>query len=133
MASTVFLLNLLLVCFLSWSEFSFSVSCLLSALTCLSFSCVLSAYAFTDKILAYLNCQKPFYNKYNNNNDNIITVINIVIIIVTTIIIIIIIIREMCSAYCKKRTQEIIVNMHVFVRNASWSGRCFMFYIVEDI
>ena len=64
----------------------------------------------------------------------IITVIKIVIIIVTTIIIIIIIIiREMCSAYCKKNPQEIIVNMHVFVRNASWSGRCFMFYIVEDI
>ena len=48
----------------------FSVSFLLSASTCLNFTWVLSVDAFNDKILTYLDYHKLFYNKYNNNNDN---------------------------------------------------------------
>ena len=98
---------------------SFSVSFLLSASTCLSFSWVLSLDAFNDKILTYLNYHKLFYNKYNNNNDNnnhnnnknnnnnnnnkdnntiSYNVFGIL----------------------QRKPQDIIVSMHVFVRNARW-------------
>ena len=49
---------------------SFSVSFLLSVSTRLTFSCVLSVDAFSDKILTYLDYRRLVYDKYNNNNDN---------------------------------------------------------------
>ena len=42
----------------------------MSASTCLSLSIVLSVDAFNDKILTYLNYHKVFYKNYNNNNNN---------------------------------------------------------------
>ena len=96
---------------------SFSVSFLLSASTSLTFSCVLSVDAFNDKILTYLDYHKLVYNKYNNNNDksnhnsnkninnnsdnnnnNNRNVFGIL----------------------QRKPQDIIVSMHVFVRNARW-------------
>ena len=105
---------------------SFSVSFLLSASTCLTFSCILSVDAFNDKILTDLDYHKLFYKKYNNNNDNNNNNNN----------------KNSNNNnnnnnninndnYSNKRNvfgilqrkpQDIIVSMHIFVRNASWEG-----------
>ena len=87
----------------------------------------MSVDAFNDKILTYLNYQKVFDNKYNNNNDNN----NI---------------NNNNTKYTnnnnnndnvnnnddnnnnkrnvlgilQRKPQDIILNTHVFVRNASW-------------
>ena len=89
----------------------------MSASTCLSLSCVLSVDAFNDKILTYLRYHKLFYKNYNNNNDdnnknknknsnnnNDNNNNN----------------KRNVFGVLQKKPQDIIVNMHVFVRNASW-------------
>ena len=111
-----------------FKRFFYSVSFLLCASTRLTFSCVLSVGAFNDKILTDLDDHKLFYNKYNNNddnnnnnnnnknsnnsnnnnnnynmnnNDNDNNKRNVL-------------------GILQRKPRDIIVSMHVFVRNASW-------------